>query len=59
VETPEGASLFRPICVGIGGGVVFGGGALYQPEKSHTNNQKRRVEKPQAPSTNTKMFNTL
>jgi len=27
-ETPEGAALFRPTCVGIGGGVVFGGGAL-------------------------------
>jgi len=25
VEMPEGAALFRPTCLGIGGGLVFGG----------------------------------
>jgi len=52
---PEGAALFRPTYMGIGGGVVFGG-ALHQPE-----NPLPKIKnvgwKSAAPSTNAKALN--
>jgi len=106
LATPEGAALFRPTCMGIGGGVVFGWqcrkalrfsglhiwvsvvvwclvgnagrrfafpayifgylrwfdvwrGLRFTSPRIPQEYQKRRVEKPQAPSTNAKALNTL